>query len=157
MYINGKPSKKDYRKYHIKTVKGANDYESMKEVIYRRYLRLQMENSPLPDLIVMDGGEIQVNAALEILQVLNVNVPVMGIMKDEHHKAKSIIYNNKEILLDKNTDLYLLLVNISQTVHDFAISFLGVKKQKASFHLDLMELKVLALKRKKQFLKDLLM
>lgn len=153
VYKNGKPSKKDYRKYHIKTVKGANDYESMKEVIYRRYLRLQMENSPLPDLIVMDGGEIQVNAALEILQVLNVNVPVMGIMKDEHHKAKSIIYNNKEILLDRNTDLYLLLVNISQTVHDFAISFFRSQKAKGFFSSRLDGIKGVGPKKKEAILK----
>lgn len=153
VYKNGKPSKKDYRKYHIKTVKGANDYESMKEVIYRRYLRLQMEDAPLPDLIVMDGGEIQVNAALEILNILNVNVPVMGIMKDDHHKAKSIIYNNKEILLDRNTDLYLLLVNISQTVHDFAISFFRSQKAKGFFSSRLDGIKGVGPKKKEAILK----
>ena len=153
VYKNGKPSKKDYRKYHIKTVKGANDYESMKEVIYRRYLRLKMEDAPLPDLIVMDGGEIQVNAAIEILQVLNVNIPVMGIMKDDHHKAKSIIYNNQEILLDKNTDLYLLLVNISQTVHDFAISFFRSQKAKGFFSSRLDGIKGVGPKKKEAILK----
>lgn len=76
-----KPSFKDFRKYHIKTVEGANDYESMKEVIYRRYLRLAMEDAVMPDLIVMDGGPIQVHAAKEVLQSLNLSLPVMGIQK----------------------------------------------------------------------------
>ena len=101
----------------------------------------------------MYGGAIPVNAALEILQVLNVNVPVLGIMKDEHHKAKSIIYNNKEILLDKNTDLYLLLVNISQTVHDFAISFFRSQKAKGFFSSRLDGIKGVGPKKKEAILK----
>ncbi len=153
VYKNGKPSPKDYRKYHIKTVKGANDYESMKEVIYRRYFRLMMEDSKLPDLIVMDGGQIQVNAALNVLESLGLNIPVMGIEKDDHHKARAIVYNNKEIPLDKNSDVYLLLINISQTVHDFAIRFFRSQKAKGIFSSRLDNIKGVGPKKKEALLK----
>lgn len=156
VYKNGRPSPKDYRKYHIKTVKGANDYESMKEVIYRRYLRITLEDLPVPDLIVMDGGKIQVNAACEIINLLNLNIPVMGIEKDDHHKAKAIVYNDKEIPLDKNSDLYLLLVNISQTVHDFAISFFRSQKAKGFFSSMLDGIPGIGPKKKEMILKRFL-
>lgn len=137
-YINGKPAPKEFRKYHIKTVVGANDYESMKEVIYRRYLRVVMEDEELPNLIVMDGGAIQVHAALDVLSSLNLDIPVMGIQKDTHHKASLIFYRDKLIPLDKNDPIYLLLADISQRVHDFAISFFRSSKAKGFFasHLD---------------------
>lgn len=153
VYKNGKPSPKDYRKYHIKTVKGANDYESMKEVIYRRYFRLMMEDGKMPDLIVMDGGQIQVNAALAVLESLDLNIPVMGIEKDDHHKARAIVYDNKEIPLDKNSDVYLLLINISQTVHDFAIRFFRSQKAKGIFTSRLDNIKGVGPKKKEALLK----
>lgn len=156
VFKNGRPSPKDYRKYHIKTVKGANDYESMKEVIYRRYLRLSLENAPMPDLIVMDGGKIQVNAALEIIKLLNLTIPVMGIEKDDHHKARAIVFNDEEIPLDKNSDLYLLLINISQTVHDFAISFFRSQKAKGFFSSMLDEIPGIGPKKKEAILKKFL-
>lgn len=153
VYKNGKPSPKDYRKYHIKTVKGANDYASMKEVIYRRYFRLMMENERMPDLIVMDGGQIQVNAAIEIINSLKLNIPVMGIEKDDHHTARAIVYNEKEIELKKNSDLYLLLINISQTVHDYAISFFRSQKAKGIFSSKLDGIKGIGPKKKEALLK----
>ena len=152
-YINGKPAPKEFRKYHIKTVVGANDYESMKEVIYRRYLRLVMENSTLPDLIVMDGGEIQVHAAKEVLDGLNLNIPVMGIQKDDHHKATIIFFNEKLIPLDKNDPVFLLLADISQRVHDFAISFFRSQKAKGFFQSRLDEIEGLGPKRKEALIK----
>ena len=152
-YINGKPAPKEFRKYHIKTVVGANDYESMKEVIYRRYLRLVMENAPLPDLIVMDGGEIQVHAAKEVLDGLNLNIPVMGIQKDDHHKATIIFFNEKLIPLDKNDPVFLLLADISQRVHDFAISFFRSQKAKGFFQSRLDEIEGLGPKRKEALIK----
>jgi excinuclease ABC subunit C len=152
-YINGKPAPKEFRKYHIKTVVGANDYESMKEVIYRRYLRLVMENSTLPDLIVMDGGEIQVHAAKEVLDGLNLNIPVMGIQKDDHHKATIIFFNEKLIPLDKNDPVFLLLADISQRVHDFAISFFRSQKAKGFFQSRLDEIEGLGTKRKEALIK----
>ena len=132
-YINGKPAPREFRKYHVKTVEGANDYETMKEVIYRRYFRLLMEDSAFPDLIVMDGGEIQVHAALDVLASLNLDIPVMGIQKDKNHKAAVIFYNDELIELSKNDPIYLLMADISQRVHDFAISFFRSQKAKGFF------------------------
>ena len=147
-YINGKPAPKEFRKYHIKTVVGANDYESMKEVIYRRYLRLLMENEELPNLIVMDGGAIQVHAAQEVLASLNLEIPIMGIQKDNHHKASVIFFQEQLIPLDKNDPIYLLLADISQRVHDFAISFFRSSKAKGFFSSYLDEIEGLGKKRK---------
>ena len=153
VYRNGKKSPKEYRKYHIKTVKGANDYESMKEVVYRRYLRLSLENKEYPNLIVMDGGAIQVNACLETLNLLNIQIPVMGLEKDDNHTFRAIVYNGKEITLDKHSDLYLFLVNISQTVHDFAISFYRSTKSKGIFSSRLDKIKGVGPKKREALLK----
>lgn len=133
VYRNGQKSPKEYRKFHIKTVEGANDYASMKEVVYRRYLRLSLEKKSYPDLIVMDGGKIQVDACLETLNSLAISIPVIGLEKDDKHTFRAIVYNDKEIEIDKHSDLYLFLVNISQTVHDFAISFFRSQKTKGLF------------------------
>lgn len=152
-YINGVKAPKEYRKYKIKTVSGPNDYESMKEVIYRRYLRLLMEDQALPDLIVMDGGQIQVHAAKDVLQSLNLDIPVMGIQKDNNHKATIIFYDEKLISIDKNSSVFLLLADISQTVHDFAISFYRSSKTKGIFSSILDDIKGLGPKRKEQLLK----
>ena len=152
-YINGVKAPKEYRKYKIKTVSGPNDYESMKEVIYRRYLRLLMEDQALPDLIVMDGGQIQVHAAKDVLQSLNLDIPVMGIQKDNNHKATIIFYDEKLISIDKNSSVFLLLADISQTVHDFAISFYRSSKTKGIFSSILDDIKGLGPKKKEQLLK----
>lgn len=151
-YINGKPAPKEFRKYHIKTVVGANDYESMKEVIYRRYFRLLMEEGDFPDLIVMDGGEIQVHAALDVLGSLNLTIPVMGIQKNDRHKASKIFFEKTLFDLDKNSPIYLLLADISQRVHDFAISFFRSNKAKGLFSSMLDPIPGLGPKRKEQLL-----
>lgn len=153
VYKNGRPSYKDYRKYHIKTVVGANDYETMKEVILRRYKRLKEENAKMPDLIVMDGGEIQVNACLEVLKSLDLNINVMGIKKDDNHKANVIVFNDLNISVDKTSDIYLLLANISQTVHDYAISFFRSTKARGMFSSRLDGIKGLGPKGKEKLLK----
>ena len=155
-YINGKPSTKEFRKYHIKTVVGANDYESMKEVIYRRYLRVLMDDLELPDLIVMDGGAIQVHAALDVLNSLNLSIPVMGIQKDDHHKATCIFYDEKLIEISRNSPIFLLLSDISQRVHDFAISFFRSNKAKGFFSSQLDGIKGLGPRRKELLLKKFL-
>ena len=155
-YINGKPSPKEFRKYHIKTVVGANDYESMKEVIYRRYLRVLMDDLELPDLIVMDGGAIQVHAALDVLNSLNLCIPVMGIQKDDHHKATCIFYDEKLIEISRNSPIFLLLSDISQRVHDFAISFFRSNKAKGFFSSQLDGIKGLGPRRKELLLKKFL-
>ena len=155
-YINGKPSPKEFRKYHIKTVVGANDYESMQEVIYRRYLRVLMDDLELPDLIVMDGGAIQVHAALDVLNSLNLSIPVMGIQKDDHHKATCIFYDEKLIEISRNSPIFLLLSDISQRVHDFAISFFRSNKAKGFFSSQLDGIKGLGPRRKELLLKKFL-
>ena len=154
VYKNGKPSPSDYRKYHVKTVEGANDFATMKEVIYRRYLRLMLEDKNMPDLIIMDGGEIQVHACLETLNSLNLNIPVMGIQKDEHHIARLIYYEDDIIEVNKNSDIYLFLANVSQTVHDFAIRFFRSTKSKGLFSSRLDGISGLGPKGKEKILKE---
>ena len=128
----------------------------MKEVIYRRYKRLQDENQVFPDLIIMDGGEIQVNACKEVLKALDINIFVMGIKKDNNHKANVIVFNDQNISVDKTSDIYLLLANISQTVHDYAISFFRTTKAKGMFTSRLDGIKNLGPKRKEKLLKHFL-
>lgn len=152
-FIDGQPAPKLFRKYHIKTVVGANDYESMKEVIYRRYFRLLMENESFPDLILMDGGEIQVHAAMDVLASLHLDIPVAGIQKDTHHKATALFYKEHLIFLDKNDPVFLLLAEISQKVHDFAISFFRSSKAKGFFSSQLDGIVGLGKKRKELLLK----
>lgn len=152
VYKNGRPCPSLFRKYHVKTVKGANDYATMKEAVYRRYLRLKLENKELPDLILMDGGQIQVNACLETLNSLNINIPVAGIQKDDNHRAKLLYYEGKEIILDKNSPVFLLLLNISERVHNFAISFFRSTKAKGLFASKLDGIKGLGKARKEKLL-----
>lgn len=155
-YINGRPSPKNFRKYHVKEVVGANDYATMKEILYRRYYRLLMEDSSMPDLIVMDGGEIQVHAAKEVISSLNLDIPILGIQKDDHHKATILFYNERLIQIDKNDPIYLLLADISQRVHDFAISFFRSTKAKGFFSSILDSIEGLGPKRKEMLLKHFL-
>ncbi len=153
VFRNGRPSKSDYRKYHVKSVVGANDYETMKEIVGRRYKRLLEEKKELPDLIVMDGGVIQVNACKMVLDEIGANINVMGIEKNDKHKASKIIYKDKEIDIDKNSNLYLLLASISETVHDYAISFFRSTKAKGMFSSRLDGIKGLGTKGKEKLLK----
>lgn len=155
-YKNGIKSPSDYRKYHIKTVEGANDYETMKEVVYRRYYRLLMEDKEMPDLIITDGGQIQVNACLEIINALNLDIPVLGLRKDDNHNTNVLWFENKEIVLSKNDDLFLFLANIQQTVHDFAIAFFRNSKVKGMFSSMLDGIKGLGPKKKEALLKKYL-
>jgi len=153
-YINGVKEKNEFRKYHVKSVVGANDYQTMKEVIYRRYFRLLMEDKPMPDLIIMDGGIIQVHACLEILQELNLDIPVMGLKKDDTHTTNVIVYNEEDIYLDRNSSLYIFLADIQQTVHDFAISFFRSSKAKGMFSSYLDGIKGLGPKKKELILNN---
>lgn len=152
-YVNGVKSPKDYRKYHVKTVVGANDYATMKEVIYRRYYRLLIEDGIMPDLIVMDGGIIQVNACLEVLNSLSLDIPVLGLKKDDNHKTNVLYFEGRIIELPKNDDLYLFLSNIQETVHEFAISFFRSTKTKGMFLSRLDGVKGLGPKKKEALLK----
>ena len=155
-FVNGVKSPKDYRKYHVKTVVGANDYATMKEVIYGRYYRLMIEDSIMPDFIIMDGGIIQVNACLEVLSSLNLDIPVLGLKKDDNHKTNVLYFNGDTISLAKNDDLYLFLANIQEAVHDFAISFFRNTKAKGMFLSRLDGIKGLGPKKKEALLKKYL-
>lgn len=152
-FVNGIKSPKDYRKYHVKSVIGANDYATMKEVIYRRYYRLLMEDGLMPDLIITDGGIIQVNACKEVLDSLNVDIPVLGLKKDDNHKTNVLFFEGNTITLSKNDDLYLFLANIQDAVHEFAISFFRNTKAKGMFLSRLDGIKGLGPKKKEALLK----
>ena len=123
VFVNGLPEKKEYRKYKIKSVDTSDDYRMMKEVIYRRYQAMLMDDLSRPELIIVDGGIIQVNAAKAVLNELSITIPVIGLKKNNKHKTESIIYLNQEIALDKGSNLYSLLYKMQEEVHRFAISF----------------------------------
>lgn len=126
VFENGKPNKKHYRKFKIKTVVGSNEFATTQEVIRRRYLRLLQENKPLPDLIVMDGGAIQVNAAKSVLMdELGLNIPVAGLQKNDKHMTDSLLFGEplSEIIVDKKSDLFKFLNRMQDEVHRFAITF----------------------------------
>lgn len=133
------PLKNDYRKYKISTTV-KDDLSAMREVLYRRYYRAIMDNEKLPDLIVMDGGETQVNVCKEILSSLNLSIPIIGLKKDKHHRTSTIIDQNFNILnIKSNSNLFLYLSKIQEEVHRFAISYHRNIKSKGllSSYLDL--------------------
>lgn len=124
VFTNGLPDKKEYRKYKIKTVETGDDYQMMKEIIYRRYLSVMMDQLEAPDLIIVDGGLIQLRAAKQVLNDLNLDINVIGLKKNARHKTETIITKDeREILLDKHSNLYALLYRIQEEVHRFAIQY----------------------------------
>lgn len=151
-FIDGLPSKKNYRKYKIKTVTDSNDYLSMYEVIKRRYSRLKSENSKLPNLIVVDGAKIQVNAALKALTELELSIPVLGLGKDDKHRTSYLFYNDEEITIPKNSNLFFFLENLQDEVHRFAITFHHLTHAKSAFLSQLDNIKGIGKVRKKQIL-----
>ena len=134
VYIDGRKAPKEYRKYRVKWVDGPNDYETMIEILTRRYTRLINENKKLPDLILMDGGEIQVNAAKIALNSIGVDIKVAGLKKDDNHDTNTLIYENKEYELDKHSSLFKFLFEIQEEVHRFAITFHRTTKENKLFH-----------------------
>ncbi|MBR2802653.1 MAG: excinuclease ABC subunit C [Erysipelotrichaceae bacterium] len=122
VYKDLKPSKKDYRLYKLE--EGADDLKSMKEVMYRRYFRMLKEGSEQPDLIIVDGARIQIEAAKEILGMLEVDIPLAGLGKDDHHETNYLMDSNcKKIEIDKKSNLFFVLANMQDEVHRFAISY----------------------------------
>ena len=133
-YINGIASPKDYRKYKVKTIDGADDYHTMQEIINRRYSRLQTENGRMPNLIIVDGGRPQVRAAKEILDKLNLDIPLIGLAKDDRHRTDMIIKSNlEEVKLDKKSNVFLILEAMQEEVHRFAITFFKQTHSKNTF------------------------
>jgi len=124
VFENGLPNKNQYRKYRIKTVNNSDDYHMIQEVIYRRYQNVLADNLVRPDLIIVDGGIHQLRAAKDVLNNINLDVPIIGLIKDDHHKTKSILtWDELEILLDRHSNVYSLLYNMQEEVHRFAIKY----------------------------------
>ncbi|MEI6490056.1 MAG: excinuclease ABC subunit UvrC, partial [Bacteroidota bacterium] len=133
VFKKGKPSKKDYRKYNIKTVVGPDDYASMKEVVRRRYTRMLNEKSPLPDLIIADGGVGQMEVIRQVIEnELHINIPIAGLAKDSKHHTRELLFGfpPKEIGLKVNEPLFKILASMQDEVHRFAISFHRDKRSK---------------------------
>ena len=139
----GKPSKKDYRKYNIKTVVGPDDYASMKEVVRRRYTRIINEASPLPDLIIADGGIGQMEVIRQVIEdELNLQIPIAGLAKDKKHQTSELLFGfpPKEIGLKPNDQLFKLLASMQNEVHRFAITFHRDKRSKTQIASELDEI-----------------
>lgn len=126
LFVDGKPERSGYRKYRVKTVQGADDYETMREVIRRRYVRVLKENLPLPDVIIVDGGKGQISAAIDVLEnELGLSIPVCGLVKDERHRTSQLMAGDPpEIVpIPRDSKEFYLLQRIQEEVHRFAISF----------------------------------
>ena len=122
VFTLGVPDKNNYRKYKILS-DAKDDYHLMKEVIYRRYFRVLMDNLERPDLIIVDGGKAQINAAEEVLNSLNLDIPVCGLIKNEHHKTSSLLYNERIYDIDKTSNLFHMLERLQDEVHNYTISY----------------------------------
>jgi excinuclease ABC subunit C len=152
-----KPSKKDYRKYNIKTVVGPDDYASMQEVVRRRYKRMIEENQRLPDLIITDGGKGQMDVVREVVEgELNLQIPIAGLAKDERHRTNELLYGfpPQTIGIDVKSELFHVLTQIQDEVHRFAISFHRDKRSKHALHSELDDIKGIGPKTKEELLKN---
>lgn len=157
VFIDGKPAKREYRKYKIKSVKGPDDYESMREVTRRRYSRVLKEGLPLPDLIIIDGGKGHVEGVRGVLEnELGLDIPLAGLVKDDKHKTSQLLYGNPLMIipLARNSQEFYLLQRIQDEVHRFAITFHRQVRGKSAFQSLLDEIDGIGEKRKKQLLKD---
>lgn len=167
VFEEGRAKNSDYRRFKIKTVKGANDYESMREILIRRFNHgldeikaIQERNlklsagkfSTFPDLIMMDGGKGQINIALEVLQYLNIDIPVCGLVKDDRHKTRGIIYNNEEFIINRSSNLMQLIRRIQDEVHRFAITYHRSLRDKRTLHSVLDDIPYVGEKRRKALL-----
>lgn len=153
VFVNGYPVKNKYRKFIITGENKKNDLSSTHEVIYRRFYNLLKDNQSYSDLLIVDGGENQMKAAQDALNELSINVPVMGLKKDNHHRTNVLILPNyKEVYLDKNSKLFLFLMKMQEEVHRFAITFFKNKKTKSMVSSILDNIKGLGPVRKKRLL-----
>jgi len=156
VFVNGKPSKKDYRKYKIKTVVGPDDYASMREVIKRRYSRVIRDGLTPPDLIVIDGGQGQVNIAKEVIQEqLGLDIPIAGLQKNDKHQTHELLFGDplQVVELSRNSQEFFLLQRIQDEVHRFAITFHRQLRSKNSFSSQLDGIEGLGPKRKQNLMK----
>lgn len=167
VFEEGRAKNSDYRRFKIKTVKGANDYDSMREILTRRFNHgleeikaIQERNlklsagkfSNFPDLIMMDGGKGQVNVALEVLESLNINIPVCGLVKDDKHQTRGIVYNNDELIINRSSNLMQLIRKIQDEVHRFAITYHRSLRDKRTLHSILDDIPNIGEKRRRALL-----
>lgn len=158
VYKGMKPSKKDYRKYNIKTVVGPDDYASMQEVVRRRYIRMQDEGSPLPDLIITDGGKGQMEVVREVIEdELHLNIPIAGLAKNDKHRTNELLFGfpQQVVALDVKSELFRVLAQIQDEVHRYAISFHRNQRSKHQLHSELDNIKGIGPKTKDMLLKKL--
>ena len=154
VFKNGMPSKNDYRKYKI-TVDKNDDYNTMKEVIYRRYYRCLIEKSELPDLILVDGGKSQIHACLDTLKELNLNIKVCGLVKNDKHRTSDLMDGNTlEVYdIDKTSNLFHYLTRIQDEVHRYTINYHRTIRSKGSISSILDNVDGIGTKRKKELIK----
>ncbi len=158
VYKRMKPSRKDYRKYNIKTVVGPDDYASMQEVVRRRYSRMIEEQTPLPDLIITDGGKGQMEVVRAVVEdELHLHIPIAGLAKDNHHRTNELLFGNPPAVigLDIKSELFRVLTQIQDEVHHYAITFHRNKRSKHALHSELDDIKGLGPKGKEALLKQL--
>nr|WP_294491680.1 excinuclease ABC subunit UvrC [uncultured Mediterraneibacter sp.] len=165
VYERGKPKRNDYRKFKIKGIKGADDYGSMREVLTRRFthgLKEREENAGLgkftvfPDLILMDGGKGQVNVALQVLEKLNLSIPVCGMVKDDCHRTRGLYYQNEEIPIDKSSEAFRLITRIQDEAHRFAIEYHRQLRGKGQVHSILDDIEGIGPARRKALMRNYL-
>ena len=155
VYKGMKPSRKDYRKYNIKTVVGPDDYASMQEVVRRRYSRMMDEGTPLPDLIITDGGKGQMDVVHAVIaDELHLDIPIAGLAKDDHHRTNELLYGfpPQTIALPPESELFKVLTQIQDEVHRYAISFHRDKRSKHALHSELDDIKGIGPKAKEALL-----
>lgn len=158
VYKGMKPSRKDYRKYNIKTVVGPDDYTSMQEVVRRRYSRMTEEQSPLPDLIITDGGKGQMDVVRQVVEgELKLNIPIAGLAKDDRHRTNELLFGwpAQTVGLDVKSELFKVLTQIQDEVHRYAITFHRDKRSKHALHSELDDIKGIGPKTKEMLLKKL--
>lgn len=153
VFVNGVKAPSLYRKFNIQESSGKDDLKSMKEVIRRRYSRLKNENKEMPDLIIVDGGENQINVAQEVLNDLEISTPLVGLAKNDKHHTSGLIYKNQVIPIDHKSRLFLMLVRMQDEVHRYAISFHQQKRGKGLTHNLFDEIKGIGKKRKETLMK----
>lgn len=155
VYKGMKPSRKDYRKYNIKTVEGPDDYASMQEVVRRRYIRMIEEETPLPDLIITDGGKGQMEAVREVIEdELHLEIPIAGLAKNDRHRTNELLYGfpPQTIALPPESELFKVLTQIQDEVHRYAITFHRDKRSKHALHSELDDIKGIGPKAKEALL-----
>ncbi|TLG71761.1 excinuclease ABC subunit UvrC [Culicoidibacter larvae] len=153
VFHNGEPSKRDYRRYKIQSIKEQDDYGALREVLYRRYYRMMMEDKPLPQLIIVDGGIGHVNVAREQLAQLNINIPVVGLAKNDRHKTTALVgLDNEKINLKEHKELFYMLSNMQEEVHRFVIDYHRKLRTKLSLNSRLDHIPGIGEQRKKLLL-----